>query len=327
MSSGGGTATVRMRAGKPGGGNGALVSYDRSLTLTANGNDQVLFESHPQDSRVTGPVSVAPSVTQKYGTGGNNTPLVLNDQGGSVMNMENDKVGTLRAEAHGNIPIVFEPGVASRDGGHVYADGKAPTLRAEPGDNHPAVAFCIAGNTIDRKVQNGGNGKGFQEGVSYTLNTMDRHAVCIGNGQVAQTRIQDKVGALNCIHDQQAVWIPDVAKSLPARPQLAHREDMDNIVVQSVDAKNFTEDSINGTLTSSAGHNVESNNLVRITKTVRRLTPTECERLQGLPDGYTLIDDKSCSNSARYKALGNGMAQPCADFVIRRIVEEVNQEE
>ena len=59
---------------------------------------------------------------------------------------------------------------------------------------------------------------------------------------------------------------------------------------------------------------------------VRRLTPTECERLQGLPDGYTLIDDKTCSDSARYKALGNGMAQPCADFVIRRIVEEVEKE-
>lgn len=50
---------------------------------------------------------------------------------------------------------------------------------------------------------------------------------------------------------------------------------------------------------------------------VRRLTPTECERLQGLPDGYT----EGGSDTARYKALGNGMAQPCADYVIRRIVE------
>ena len=56
-------------------------------------------------------------------------------------------------------------------------------------------------------------------------------------------------------------------------------------------------------------------------KSVRRLTPTECERLQGLPDNYTLIDDKTCSDTARYKALGNGMAQPCADYVIKRIVE------
>ena len=50
---------------------------------------------------------------------------------------------------------------------------------------------------------------------------------------------------------------------------------------------------------------------------VRRLTPTECERLQGLEDGYT----DGGSDTARYKALGNGMAQPCADYVIRRIVE------
>ena len=50
---------------------------------------------------------------------------------------------------------------------------------------------------------------------------------------------------------------------------------------------------------------------------VRRLTPTECERLQGLTDGYT----EGGSDTARYKALGNGMAQPCADYVIRRIVE------
>lgn len=56
-------------------------------------------------------------------------------------------------------------------------------------------------------------------------------------------------------------------------------------------------------------------------KTVRRLTPLEVERLQGLPDGYTLIDDKTCSDTARYKALGNGMAQPCADWIIKRIAE------
>ena len=58
------------------------------------------------------------------------------------------------------------------------------------------------------------------------------------------------------------------------------------------------------------------------TETVRRLTPIECERLQGLPDNYTNVHVKGqkTSDAARYKALGNGMAQPCADFVIRRIV-------
>lgn len=56
---------------------------------------------------------------------------------------------------------------------------------------------------------------------------------------------------------------------------------------------------------------------------VRRLTPTECERLQGLPDGYTDIEfkGKPASDARRYKAIGNGMAQPCADFVLKQIVK------
>ena len=59
--------------------------------------------------------------------------------------------------------------------------------------------------------------------------------------------------------------------------------------------------------------------------TVRRLTPLECERLQGYPDGWTDIEfqGKPAPDTRRYKAIGNGMAQPCADFVIQRIVDEV----
>lgn len=58
---------------------------------------------------------------------------------------------------------------------------------------------------------------------------------------------------------------------------------------------------------------------------VRKLTPVECERLQGLPDGYTNIEfnGKPASDSRRYKAIGNGMAVPCSDFVLRKIKEEV----
>ena len=95
-------------------------------------------------------------------------------------------------------------------------------------------------------------------------------------------------------------------------------------VQMAVDVRNSKEADINGALQSRASNNVQSNNVVRQQYAVRRLTPLECERLQGLPDGWTLINDKSCSDSARYKAIGNGMCQNCADFVIRRIVEEVN---
>lgn len=58
---------------------------------------------------------------------------------------------------------------------------------------------------------------------------------------------------------------------------------------------------------------------------VRKLTPVECERLQGLPDDWTNVEfnGKPASDSRRYKAIGNGMAVPCSDFVLRRIKEEI----
>lgn len=76
----------------------------------------------------------------------------------------------------------------------------------------------------------------------------------------------------------------------------------------------------------SHGHEPIVHTINDTAKTVRKLTPTECERLQGLPDGYTNIEfnGKPAPDSRRYKALGNGMAQPCADYVIQRIKEEKN---
>lgn len=50
---------------------------------------------------------------------------------------------------------------------------------------------------------------------------------------------------------------------------------------------------------------------------IRRLTPLECERLQGFPDGWTGIPN--ASDSARYKALGNSVAIPCVEFIMSRI--------
>jgi site-specific DNA-cytosine methylase len=51
----------------------------------------------------------------------------------------------------------------------------------------------------------------------------------------------------------------------------------------------------------------------------RRLTPRECERLQGFPDDWTLIE--GASDSARYRALGNAVAVPCVEWILRRLAE------
>lgn len=97
--------------------------------------------------------------------------------------------------------------------------------------------------------------------------------------------------------------------------------------VQAVALTNFKETEVNGTLQAAMCNNTHSNNVVRIKYIVRRLTPTECERLQGYPDGWTDIGDfvntkgkvSKTSDSARYKALGNSIALPQWRWVLKRI--------
>ena len=133
-----------------------------------------------------------------------------------------------------------------------------------------AVAYGI-GRDAFNQGQNAKFGITIEENKQPTILAKGAGAVfCVGNGQLDQARLQEKSGALNCMHDQQCV--------------------------------------------------------MEIQGGVRRYTPRECERLQGLPDDFTLIPDKTCSDAARYKALGNGMAQPCADFIIRRIAEIMRME-
>ena len=81
---------------------------------------------------------------------------------------------------------------------------------------------------------------------------------------------------------------------------------------------------ITGTLRVQAGGHEP---IIKQRNTVRKLTPLECERLQGLPDNWTLVEDKSCTDAARYKAIGNGMAQPCADFIMAQIAKYAAEEE
>ena len=73
----------------------------------------------------------------------------------------------------------------------------------------------------------------------------------------------------------------------------------------------------------------DATDLVTDSVTVRRLTPTECERLQGFPDGFTQVPYRNkpaekCPDGPRYKALGNSMAVPVMSWIGRRIQEVEN---
>ena len=65
-----------MRAGKEGGGKGALVQMEKSGTLATNNDQTLIYENHAQDARYT-EKTTCPTVTSRYGTGGGNVPLTI----------------------------------------------------------------------------------------------------------------------------------------------------------------------------------------------------------------------------------------------------------
>lgn len=188
------------------------------------------------------------------------------------------------------------------------------TARMGTGGNQvPVVSYAIAGNTIDRQIQNGANGKGVLKEKSYTLNTVDRHAVMYTAGSFAGFQATEQCGSLKASGGD----IGGGSESIVIDGEIQKHRELFYSIGHDERSAQFTPNKTDP-LTAS---DYKQPPIVNAQKTVRRLTPLECERLQGLPDGYTLINDSSCRDSARYKALGNGMAQPCADYIIRRIVE------
>lgn len=121
--------------------------------------EQSLYENHGIDARYTGPYSVAPTMSARYGTGGNNQPLVL----GEPTLFENHGMDTRYTGPHAVAPTM--------SAGYGTGGSTKPLVVQE------LQTFCISGNIVDREPHNGGNGFGCQEDVSYTLNTADRHAV------------------------------------------------------------------------------------------------------------------------------------------------------
>lgn len=177
----------------------------------------------------------------------------------SVRATKDPIVGDNIAKDHGCPPLVagFKHKASGMARGIGYEEEKAPSLIA----GQESAVYDARGN---------GDGKTVCTITGDHQNRVtDYTALCVGNGQANQS-VSDKAGALNTMHDQQAV------------------------MVQAV---------------------------------VRRLTPLECERLQGYPDGWTdigeWVDSKGKkhgeADSPRYKALGNSIALPFWQWMARRI--------
>lgn len=286
----GASYAVRIRGGCDGGGKGALVQEDKSGTL-GTGNDQTIFCYGISAYESNAMKSSNP----KSGVYVADTSRTLDLNGGNP------------ACNQGGMAVVcagFKLGNSEQARSIGYAEEQSPTLNAECGGNKPAVIALDMSHACDVIRECG-------EVVPSLQARMGT-----GGNQVPLTYQMQGFG------DYRE---GDVASSCKQRD---FKDGTD--LVCAVDCRNFREGGeTNGTLQakSNGGTSYNLQNTVRTGMIVRRLTPMECERLQGFPDHWTDIGEwrdskgklRKPSDSPRYKALGNSIALPFWDFLAKRI--------
>ena len=226
--------------------------------------------------------SVAP--TLKGSPGGNCMPsvLCLNDQGGQSMECGENITGTLRAQERGHQPLVLNP-----------AD---PLLYENYGIDSRYTGPHKIAPTLSARMGTGGLNTSLVQQVTEEViciagNAIDRQPQNGGNGFGWQRDISYTLTT----SDRHGVY---------ARQRVDEFKDGEVFSTQS--ARQYKD------ATDLICQQAESYAYL-----IRRLTPLECERLQGFPDGWT--DIPGASDSARYKALGNSVAIPCVEFIMSRI--------
>ena len=352
------------------------IGYEEetSPTLRAGTVPAAVYENHSQDTRYTGPLETAPTVMSTYGTGGNNQPFVVEtpktlkirsgcEGGGKGALIQENKSATLGCN---NDQTVFVPkvyGICSKQSHAMQSDNphsgfyEADTSRCldrsggNPSCNQGGMAVvAVQGSMIGRSDKNGPQGSGVNEDVSFTLDATDRHAVAYGIDRATYNMGKNaKFG----ITVEKEIEPTMVSKGPGAVGQPIYHSSKSSFHT------NFTDDEVTETLVAT-----DFKDPPTVSKEpdyiVRRLTPTECARLQGFPDWWcsglgtdepteeeiefwtvvfethrkvmgTTSKPKSRnqiikwlkdphSDSAEYKMWGNGVALPNVCFVLSGIV-------
>ena len=362
---------MKIRCGCEGGGKGALIQEDRSATLSCN-NDQTLFEPKSWDGS-----DVSPTLTANNAGGNQRMPdkdnfnCVVEAYGicskdSNSMKSDNPHSGFYKADSsrcldgNGGNPACNQGGIAvvesipftqnQRDEVRLLGDKSGALCKAATKQQ----TYVLQGSMIGRKDANGPQGDGVNEDVSFTLNTADRHAV------YAMT-----AGSFANIGEEQSPTL--LARdykdpTLIAEPSYGIGRDAFN-QGQNAQYKPSVEEELQPTLVAKGPGAVAK---AEPEYTVRRLTPTECARLQGFPDWWcsdlgtaaptygeiafwtdvfethrlicgTSSKPKSqkqiiswlknpYSDSAEYKMWGNGIALPCVYFLLSGIVWSARNE-
>ena len=283
---------------------------DVTESVGETGDVGLMFENHGQDSRYTGPLNVAQTVSSTYGTGGNNQPFVVQkpktlkirsgcEGGGKGALIQDDLSATLSCN---NDQTLFQPkvyGICAKESNSMKSDNphsgfyEADTARCldanggNPCCNQGGMAVVsLQGSMIGRKDTNGPQGDGVSEDVSFTLNTVDKHAVvyaidreAFNCGQkFARTPgiAEDGVNSTLNAQGPSAVAVPTYSSS-KASFFMRAEEELANTLV----ATDYKDPPI-------------VNDADEVDYIVRRLTPTECARLQGFPDWW--CDDLETEN-------------------------------
>ena len=349
--------------------NGAIDTVAATLGvncgMSTGRNGVMVLENHPADSRITlsddGKVQ---TLTSRMGTGGNNVPLVMKircgcEGGGKGPLIQTDKSATLATNNDQTlfVPAVF--GICSRDSNAMKSDNpnsgfyKADTTRTidanggNPSCNQGGMAVvALEGNGARPSHQGCGYS---EEDVSFTLNATEQHGVAYGLDRATYNQGQNAKFA-PCIESE--VEPPMVARGPGAVAHPVYSTSKNSYHTQA-------EEDIVNTLVAT-----DYKDPPTVTEEpyyiVRRLTPTECARLQGFPDWWcsALGTDEPSeediafwrdvfethravtgsaskpktdaqimkwlkdphADSAEYKLWGNGVALPCVCFVLAGIV-------
>ena len=270
----------------------------------------VMFENHSQDTRYRGPLETAPTVSSTYGTGGNNQPFVVErpkcydvrfTSEGTKNARQNcyetetartiDTGGNAPDSNQGGVAVVY--GICSKDSNSMKSDNPhsgfyeaetARTLDANGGNpscNQGGMAVvALQGSMIGRKDENGPQGSGINEDVSFTLNATDKHAVVyaidretFNCGQNFARNLGIKTDGVNPTLNAQgpsAVAQPVYCTSKNSHHTIAEKELANTLV-----ATDYKDPPCVAKEEITEPHYI-----------VRRLTPTECARLQGFPDWW-----------------------------------------
>ena len=225
-------------------------------------------------------------------------------------------------------PIVTHPQIA----GTLCASGAGLSRPAGQGNE---LDFCVVSAGFKHKASSQAGSLGYQEETAPTLLAGQQGAV-----MKAYVIGAYHSGGMLSDNPKSGFYETDTSRTLdlnggnPSCNQggVAIVEEADGAEAAAVDCRNLREtEEVSGTLLAKAatgGYSLNYQNPVRTGLCVRRLTPTEAERLQGYPDGWTECgaDGKPVSDTKRYQMLGNSVAVPCVAYIMQGIRDAVSRE-